>query len=391
MPIRSRRQRGAAARALPPLSAVSLFALVPLALVLLVLAAAGCGKGKGASAANAQPGAQGAPAQPPVPVAVVPARVGPIASYYNATATLEAEKQAQVLARVAGVVKSLAVEEGDMVRADQVLLQIDNDEYQLRFDQAQARRENLEARFRRAEEMRAQELASSQDFETAKSELAAAKSDEGLAKLNLSYTTVRAPFGGRITRRLVNPGQTASVGTPLFELADFEPLLARVHVPAKEFRRLVADQPVELTLDSVERRLQGHITLVSPVIDPQSGTIKVTIEIPSYPAGVRPGDFAEVRIVTDSHERALLVPRLAVISEKGEDVVYVAAADSTAERRVVTLGFADNDNAEVTAGVQPGEPVVVKGQRSLKHGARLKILADTAPAVAPPAAPREGA
>jgi RND family efflux transporter MFP subunit len=170
-------------------------------------------------------------------------------------------------------------------------------------------------------------------------------------------------------------------------LADFDPLLARVHVPAKEFRRLLADQPVELTLDSVDQRLQGRITLVSPIIDPQSGTIKVTIEISSYPAGVRPGDFAEVRIVTDSHDRALLVPRLAVISEKGEDVVYVAAADSTAERRVVTLGFTDNDFAEVMAGVQAGEPVVVKGQRSLKHGAPLKILADTTPVVAK----REGA
>jgi RND family efflux transporter MFP subunit len=358
-------------------------------LTMLALAAAGCGKGgqDAAAVANAQPNAQGAQAQPPVPVAVVPARTGAISSYYNATATLEAEKQAQVLARVAGVVRTLEVEEGDQVRTDQILLRIDNQEYQLRVDQAQARTENLDARYQRAVEMRAEELASSQDFETAKSELASAKSDEGLARLNLSYTAVRAPFSGRVVRRLVNVGQTASVGTPLFELADFDPLLARVHVPAKEFRRLLADQPVELTLDSVDQRLQGRITLISPIIDPQSGTIKVTIEISSYPAGVRPGDFAEVRIVTDSHDQTLLVPRLAVISEKGEDVVYVAVADSTAERRVVTLGFSDNDFAEITAGVQAGEPVVVKGQRSLKHGARLKILADTTPVVAK----REGA
>lgn len=364
-------------RLLPPTLLVLLAGLAALA------AAGGCSKAKGGGApAGGQAQGQGAPAQPPVPVAVVPARQGAISSFYNATATLEAEKQAQVLARVAGVVRSLAVEEGDQARADQLLLQIDNEEYQLRVDQAEARRENLESRFRRAEEMRAQELASSQDYETAKSELAAARSEEGLAKLNLSYTSVRAPFAGRVTRRLVNVGQTATIGTPLFELADFDPLLARVHVPAKEFRRLLADQPVELTLDSVEQRLQGRITLVSPVIDPQSGTIKVTIEIPSYPAGVRPGDFAEVRIVTDSHAQALLVPRLAVISEKGEDVVYVAAADSTAERRLVTLGFSDDDHAEITAGVRAGEPVVVKGQRSLKHGAKLKILADTTPVVA---------
>jgi membrane fusion protein, multidrug efflux system len=352
--------------------------------LLLVLAAGGCGKdgGGGANASNAQPSGSGAPAQPPVPVAVAPAELGAISSYYNATATLEAEKQAQVLARVAGVVRSLAVEEGDQVRAGDVLLQIDNAEYQLRVDQAAARTANLEARFQRMTEMLAQGLTSSQDFETAKSELATAKSDEGLARLSLSYTSVAAPFAGRVTRRLVNVGQTASIGTPLFDLADFDPLLARVHVPAKEFRRLLADQPVELTLDSVDQRLQGRITLVSPVIDPQSGTIKVTIEIASYPAGVRPGDFAEVRIVTDSHQRAMLVPRLAVISEKGEDVVYVAAADSTAERRVVTLGFSDNVNAEILTGVKAGDLVVVKGQRSLKHGAPIKILPDDTPVAA---------
>lgn len=364
--------------------------ILPLVAILLLLAGlalatTGCSKDQGGQppAANAQVAGQAAaPTQPPTPVAVAPVQVGPICSFYNATATLEAEKQAQVLARVAGVVRSLAVEEGDQVRAGDTLLQIDNDEYQLRVDQAQARTANLEARYQRMSEMLAQGLTSSQDFETAKSELATAKSDEGLARLSLSYTDVAAPFSGRVTRRLVNIGQTASVGTPLFEIADFDPLLARVHVPAKEFRRLRADQPVELTLDSVDQSLQGHITLVSPVIDPQSGTIKVTIEIAGYPSGVRPGDFAEVRVVTDSHEQALLVPRLSVISEKGEDIVYVAAADSTAERRVVTLGFSDNDNAEILTGVQAGERIVVKGQRSLKHGAPLKILAEDAPAVA---------
>lgn len=371
-----------------PLSPIlSILPILPILAVLsaLALAAGGCGKdGGGSPTTNSQTNGQNAPAQPPTPVAVAPVEVGAISSFYKATATLEAEKQAQVLARVAGVVLSLAVEEGDLVQKGAILLQIDNDEYQLRVDQAQARTANLEARFQRMAEMLAQGLTSSQDFETSKSELATAKSDEGLARLNLSYTTVTAPFSGRVTRRLVNIGQTASVGTPLFEIADFDPLLARVHVPAKEFRRLRADQPVELTLDSVDRRLQGRITLVSPIIDAQSGTIKVTIEITAYPAGVRPGDFAEVRVVTDSHDQALLVPRLSVISEKGEDILYVAAADSTAERRVVTLGFSDNDNAEILTGVQAGERVVVKGQRSLKQGAPIRILAEDAQAAARP-------
>lgn len=350
----------------------------------LASAMSGCGKGSGGATvadARAQPppagGApatpNGAPAQPPIPVAVQPVATGEIASYYKATATLEAEKQAAVLARVSGLVRSLACEEGDLVREGGVLLQIDNEEYRLRLDQAQARAANLSARFARLSQMREQQLASDEEFQTAKSELEAAEAEAGLARLSLSYTTVTAPFGGRVVRRLVNVGQTVANSTALFELADFEPLLARVHVPSKEFKKLQPDQPVELVLDSGMQRLQGRIKLVSPVIDPSSGTIKVTVELDGYPSSVRPGDFAEVQIVTERHLEATLVPRLAVISEKGEDVVYVSVG-GVAERRVVTLGFTDNDHAELLSGVEPGESVVVKGQRSLKHGSPIKIL-----------------
>jgi membrane fusion protein (multidrug efflux system) len=115
---------------------------------------------------------------------------------------------------------------------------------------------------------------------------------------------------------------------------------------------------------------------VSPVIDPSSGTIKVTIEIPTYPPGVRPGDFAQVSIVTERRVNRTLVPKVALVNDRGEQVVYVSA-DSTAERRVVEIGFQDDRNAEILTGVTEGERVVVKGQRTLKNGAAIKILDNT--------------
>ncbi len=349
---------------------------------------AGCGGGDsraantpGQAKAQTEAAAGAAPAQPPTPVAVEAVATGIIASHHTTTATLEADKTAEILARVAGVVRSRAVEEGEMARAGQTLLTIENDEYRYRAEQATAQREELAARFARVSEMHGRQLVTDEELQRARSELAAAEANEGLAKLNVSYTTVTAPFSGRLTRRLVDVGQTVSIGTPLFTLADFEPLLARVYVPAKEFRKLQVDQPVELRLDTCDHPLRGHIKLISPVIDPQSGTIKITVEIPSPPPTVRPGDFAQVDIVTERHESALLVPRHAVFSEKGEDVVYVAA-DSTAVRRVVALGFVDNDHAEIATGVTAGEQVVVKGQRSLKDGAPIKILEREAQPVA---------
>ncbi len=317
------------------------------------------------------------PGQQAIPVAVTSAVVGSIASYYDATATLEAEKHAEVLARATGVVAAISAEEGDIVAAGALMLTIDNDEYRLRLEQAKAATANLRARFKRFESMRAEGLSTDEEFQAAKSDLARSVADEGLARLSLSYVTVRAPFSGRVIKRLVDVGQNLSMGTALFDLADFDPLLARVHVPSREFNSLQRDQAVNLVLDSTGDRLKGHIKLISPVIDPASGTIKLTIEVVEYPANTRPGDFAQVRIVTEQRNGVVLVPRSAVLTDKGESVVYTVIEGeqgTTAERRVVETGFIDDDNAQIVSGLSAAELVVVKGQRSLKHGAALKIL-----------------
>ena len=374
--------------------------------LILALAVSGCSQDASQKAQNGAPG--GGPGNPmghgpqeaATPVAVSPVTVGPIASYYNATASLEAEKEARILARATGVVGSLSVEEGDFVNKGDALLTVANNEYKFRLQQAKASTQNLLSRFQRFEAMLAEELATEEEFQAARSDLATAKAEEGLARLNLSYTTVRAPFTGKITSRLVDVGQNLSIGTEVMVMADFEPLLARVHVPSREFNKLQKDQEVDLVLDSSGDKLKGRIKLISPVIDPTSGTIKITVEVSKYPAGTRPGDFAEVKIVTELRPESLLVPSGAVITDKGETIVYVvgkaapkaeakseAAAegekgskggeDPTAERRIVKTGFTDDLNTEILEGLTAGEKVVVRGQRSLKNGAAVKILDQT--------------
>jgi len=369
----SHRRRGGAPGAGSRLPFLALTAAV-------ALLAAGCGKGKGpahqgeAAASQAMGGPGGrAPAMPAIPVAVEPAHVGSIASYYAATATLEANQQAQILARVSGVILAIPAEEGDRVREGDTLLRIEDQELKFRLKQAEAEAAKQRTKFERLQKMFESNLVSADEFETGKNDVQAAEAARDLAQLELSYTRVTAPFAGHIIRRLVDAGQNVSVGTPLFEIADLDKLLARVHVPAKEFRNIRTDQPVELHLDSSPKVLEGRITLVSPVIESTSGTIKVTVEIPKVGPDTRPGDFAEVRIVTARHPDALLVPRTAVITDKGEQVVFVAQ-DSTAERRVVETGFESDESIEIKSGVAANEQVVIQGQRSLKHGSPIKIL-----------------
>lgn len=355
-----------------------------LAILLIAAVAAGCGRGddqaagqqspgSAKAAAGQHPGGQKPPSGPPVAVAVRPASVGAISSYYRATASLDANNEAEVLARVDGVVLALLCEEGDHVEKGQVLLRIEPEEYQIKVRQAEAEAATQKTRFERAQKMWDQKLISAEEFEAAENDYQGAQAALDLAKLQLSYTEVRAPFSGRVVRRSVDVGRTVSVGTSLFLVADLDKLLARVHVPAKEFRHLQTDQAVELSLDSNQETLNGKIALISPVIDPSTGTIKITVEIDHYPESIRPGDFAEVSVVTERRDHALLVPKASVVTEKGESFVYVAA-DSTAERRAVETGFQDKDHAEIVSGLQAGEDVVVQGQRSLEDGTRIKIM-----------------
>ncbi len=355
--------------------------------LVLSLALMGCNGGNDEPAAKSgrpggrrpggQQSAEGGPGgRPPLPTAAVSVEQvqrGDISTYYSATASLDPNKEADVLARVNGIIQSLAAEEGDRVAEGQVLIKIDDAEYRHRVTQAEVELHQQRLQLERSEKMLAQGLVSAEDADAARSQMKAAEASWQLATLELSYTRVQSPFSGRVIARSVDQGRTVSNGTVLFTLADLSRLLARVHVPAREFRNIQTDQPVQLVVDSTGDRLDGHILLVSPVVDSTSGTIKVTVEITDFPSSTRPGDFAEVSIVTDRHDDVIVVPRIAVLRDHEERVVYIIDGDK-AVRRVVEIGFEDDRFTEIIAGLGEGERVVVQGQRSLADGQKVSIL-----------------
>ncbi|MGH2570234.1 MAG: efflux RND transporter periplasmic adaptor subunit [bacterium] len=362
-----------------PLSLLNLRATAPLLALASVAAAAalswlaGCGGGEG-EAAGAPHGGNGSNGgRPSVPVGIEPAVIGRASSYYTATATLEAESHAQILARTTGVVREILREEGDAIRADEALLLLEDDEARLRVAQAEANLKTARAEHDRAEQMEKSGLLSAGEFETNINNLHVREADVELAKLELSYTRVRSPIEGRVVRRFVDLGANVVPGVPLFEVMDVTPLLARVHIPAKRMGFIGAGQAMEVRLAGTDEPLTGTVSLVSPIVDPATGTVKVTAEIQKYPAGTRAGDFAEIRIVTASHEGAILVASRAVFEEQGKDILYVVE-DGKAVRRVVETGFIDGDLTEILNGVAERDLVVVKGQRQLQDGGGVDVL-----------------
>lgn len=308
-----------------------------------------------------------------IPVEVKQPTKGLAASYYVTTATIEPSSDAKINSRTSGVVQKLLHEEGDDVKAGEVLLVLDDDDQQLRLKQAEQKLGSAQREFKRLNKMKKSGMVSPTEWETTENTFKTAETDKKLAELALSYTRVAAPFDGRVVWREVDLGAHVGQGELLFRMMSIRPLLVRVHIPANRLGMVAQGQIVELNLDNIAQPLIASIELVSPIVDPTSGTIKITLTIDHYPANVRPGDFTEVHMVTDQHQNALLVSSVSIIEERGKHFLYIVE-NNKAIRRPVTTGFVMSELTEIVDGIKETDLVVTKGQRTLNDNVSVKVL-----------------
>ncbi len=352
---------------------------------LLLLACPGCGSGGsgGSAKADSKGSASSEAAKPTeaISVAVSQVQQAPMAALYATSATLRAEKQATVTSRTRGVLEELLVEEGDPIREGQIIARLEDDEQELALGRFRAIREIKTSEFDRATRLHEQKVFSDSEYEVIRREAEEAKHDVELAALNLARTTIAAPFDGLVVRRHIDVGATVSDGTPIYDLADLDPLYADVNVPERHVKRLSIGQNVRLGTDATRIVAEARIERIAPVVDPASGTVKVTVTIPRS-EGLRPGAFVEVDIVTDVHDEAIVVPRSALVAEgRRWNVFRVNPDQETVEMLEVQLAFEEGDRVEIadvltksTADLRPGDTVVSTGASALSDGARIRIL-----------------
>ncbi|NBC18404.1 MAG: efflux RND transporter periplasmic adaptor subunit [Bacteroidetes bacterium] len=311
---------------------------------------------------------------PAVPVEAATAENGAISAYYTGTASLEAEDEAMVVARASGVVEQIFVEEGNYVKAEQPLAKLDDDRLTLELERAQMELDKQQRVFERTKGLYDKNLVSEEEFETAKSNFETAQAARDLAQLDVEYTTIRAPFSGVVSERMIKAGNMVGTHEAAFRLTDFDPLLAVMHVPERELNKLRTGQTATLRLDALpDQTFTGTIDRISPVVDPETGTFKVTVEVRDESRTLKPGMFGRVRIVYDTHDGAILIPKAAVEAEDDAASVFVVRDDS-AFRQVVQTGFQDDQHIEITEGLTPGDVVVTTGQSSLRDSTKVEVI-----------------
>lgn len=320
-----------------------------------------------------------------VPVEVARVANRTMVASYTGTGALEARGESQVVAKTSGVALSVMAEEGQQVGAGQALARLDAARASLQVTQTNAQVAKLEANYRRASQLAAEKMVSANDVDQLRFDLQNARAANQMARLELSYATVRAPISGVIASKSVKPGNFVQINSPIFRIVDTSRLEATLNVPERDIDQIKAGLPVKLSVDALPgRAFNGTVDRVSPVVDSGSGTFRVICSFASE-GSLQPGMFGRMAIDYDQRQDVPSIPRVALLDDASDPAVYVVRANK-AVRVPVKLGYADGEFVEVREGIKVGDQVVIAGKTALREGGEVQVINGDAPAK-PAAAP----
>ncbi|MFO7976693.1 MAG: efflux RND transporter periplasmic adaptor subunit [Candidatus Hydrogenedentota bacterium] len=384
---------------------------------------------------NAKPKAAQAAAEHTVDEIVIPVEVetptrGDISAYFETTTRVEAENQVQVTSEGVGVCVAVFADEGDTVNKGDILAELDKDEAQATLRQAQVTESERKTAYERAKRAYEAGILAEQDRDAAQFAYENAVANRRLQEVQLANLTIRAPISGVVTHRHIQEGMLVSTGTPVFTIVDPSSYQLVINPPEKHLMRLRNDQVARFTVDAMPgKEFDARISRINPSVDPTSGTVKVVLSLDKKAQDhLRESAFVRVRLVMETHEDALLVPKDAVIEENARTYVFVArrkeprpenaepekteglasqnetddqSAETTdttdestltqkreekepywvAERIEVETGLEDSQHSEIVKGIDAEDLVVTVGQHTcIQHGFDngLTALLDTA-------------
>jgi len=381
-------------------------------------------KGKTPTAKTGEEKAQLAakPEESALPVKVVPVKRGDLVMRLESPGEAFTEKKIALKTEVTGTIKSLNVKEGMHVRAGEVLVEIDDQEYRLKWERSEALRlkylsdllldkqfappnkemdaaaieriKKAEQDFSKAGSLYGQGMISREEFEKAKRSyeslliesgvkqeevMAAAKGltqaeiDARIAQMELERTKIRAPFAGIISDIKVSLQEYISAGRELFTLVDISRIKVQAKVLESEIGKMKVGYEAALRFSAYPgKTFKGHVEAVSPIINPEDRTCAVHIAVENPQEEIKPGMHAEVEIAADIYKDRLLVPQEAVLVRGGRKLVF-AVEEGLAKWRYIEVGLENKDYAEVLDGVKEGEMVIVEGHFTLAHDARVLV------------------
>lgn len=313
-----------------------------------------------------------------IPVKIATAMKGPISSYLEFDSILETESAVEVHPESSGLVVEVMAEVGDTVKTGQVIAQLENEEQEVNVRESLSRYKHLQSNFKRTEDLFERNLINQQEYDTEVFDLEQAEINYERSRIRLEDTLIRAPVTGVVAKRLTQTGERVTTSKVLFSLLNMDELFAQVNIPGQHMLKIQKGLKAEVVSEIIEGiSYEAQVKLVSPAIDSASGTfnVKVTVD-PESPTPIYPGMFVTVRIVLDTKENAVIIPKAAIVHE-GEKMFIYTVSDEVAKKQEFNPGYASIDTIESVSGVEEGDSVIVLGHNSLKDGAKVNIVEES--------------
>ena len=194
------------------------------------------------------------------------------------------------------------------------------------------------------------------------------------AQAQLSYSEIRSPIDGVVTDRPLYEGDLANANQPILIVMNTSRLIAKAHIPQSEAAVLKVGNPAEVKIPGLDEPIKGHVSLVSPALDPGSTTIEVWVEASKPDPALKPGMSVELSMTAKMVKDALVIPTAAVFkNSEGADYVLLAGSDEKAHQKTVRLGIRNSDLTQIASGINPGDPVITTGGYAVPEGTQIKI------------------
>jgi multidrug efflux system membrane fusion protein len=349
----------------------------------------------------------------PVPVRLATAALGEFPVELKALGTVTAYNAVNVLPRVDGQLAKVLFEEGQLVKAGQVLAQIDPRPYRAALDKAEgdlqerrAELKNAELDLKRYQGLYAEDSIAKQTLDSQQSTVeqlrGGLKSLEAAvaeARLNLDFTEIKAPITGRLGLRQVDAGNLVTSGnaTPLVTITQTTPITVSFTLPEAELPALLARHRTGESLrveawDRGERQrlAEGVLASLDNQIDTTTGTVKLKARFENADERLFPNQFVNVRLLLETRREALLLPAAAVQFGSSGTFVYVVDADNKVKVRQVAVTASNGEQSLIGAGLQVGEQVVLEGTDRLREGSTVEVVEGAFKEATPPVAPASG-
>jgi len=361
-----------------------------LAAAAIALSVTGCSPNDAAGGAKSK-------AAPGVPVVTAQVVRKPMPLKLQAIGNVEAYTSVAVKSRMDGQIIAVRFQDGQDVKAGQLLFELDPRalEAQVRQLQANVVRDkvivaNNEAKERRYKDLLDKGFISADAYNQIKTDLDAAQANVEAnqaaleaARVQLSYTRITAPIGGRAGKIMIQTGNVvkASDTVALVTINAVAPIYVSFAVPEQylpEIRRFMAKAPLSVHASpagDASTQTDGQLTFIDNAVDPQTGTIRLRATFPNQDHMLWPGQFANVTITLSKQSDAVVIPSQALQNGPKGQYVYLVHPDQRAEMRSVTVDRTDGMEVVIASGLQGGETVVTSGQIRLTPGAKVEAKA----------------